>query len=387
MTIMTSPVDLPLLERLPQLWTDSFTWVMNHSTQIMLATLLGAVIVVVLLGAKWFGKRLCERDPKNDRWQSIIGAALSKTRLWFMIAVAAQIVARYAHAPDDLAQTIQFLFVIAATLQAAVFARALILGMVEHRAQSSDEEAALASAMGIIRLLVTFALFAVAIVLILSNLGVNVTGLVAGLGIGGIAIGLAAQGIFADLFAALAILFDRPFRKGDAIRFDTTAGEVEDIGLKSTRIRALTGEQIIIANKQLLEKEIHNLARLNRRRIVTSFGLTYQAPTDTLARMPEMMGEIIASCPPATLIRCGLLAFGASSLDYEVQYDVHSEDYDTVFATRHAVNIAILRRFAAEGINFAYPTQTAFTAAPDGRYILPYAELPVAGPSSLIQNG
>jgi small-conductance mechanosensitive channel len=374
MTNKTDLPDPPLAERLPQLWTDSIGWVANHSTQIALASLLGAIIVAALIVAKWFGKRLCARDPLNNHWQSIIGSALATTRLWFMLAIAAQIVARYAHAPADIAQTIQFLFVIATTLQAAIFARALIIGLIEHRAQSSDEEAALASAMGIIRLLVTFALFAIAIILILSNLGVNVTGLVAGLGIGGIAIGLAAQGIFADLFAALAILFDRPFRKGDSIRYDTTSGNIEDIGLKSTRIRALTGEQIIIANKQLLEKEIHNLARLDRRRIVTTYGLIYQTPVETLDRIPAMMGDIISGCSPATLVRCGMTAFGASSVDFELQYDVHSEDYDVVFATRHSVNIAILRRFAAEGIEFAYPTQTAFTAAPDGKYILPYAE-------------
>lgn len=361
--------DPPLADRLPQLWTDSVGWVVNHSTQIALASLLGALIVVVLLAAKWFGERLCEHDPQSNHWQSIIGSALSKTRLWFMLAVAAQIVARYAHAPDDLAQTIRFIFIIATTLQAAIFARALILGLIEHRAQSADQEAALASAMGIIRLLVTFALFAIAIILILSNLGVNVTGLVAGLGIGGIAIGLAAQGIFADLFAALAILFDRPFRKGDAIRYDTTSGNIEDIGLKSTRIRALTGEQIIIANKQLLEKEIHNLARLDRRRIVTTFGLIHQTPVDLLDRIPAMLAKIIAGCSPATLVRCGMTGFSPSSLDYEVQYDVHSEDYDTVFATRHAVNIAILRSFADEGIRLANPTQIAFTADPDGNLI------------------
>jgi len=373
MNSTADPADPPLAERLAQLWNDSFLWLFNHSTQIALASLLGAVIVLVLLTAKWVGERLCDSDATHNHWRSIIGKALSKTRMWFMVAVAAQIVAVYAHAPGDLAKTIYFLFVIAAALQAAVFARALLLGIIEHRAQGADEHAALASAMGIIRLLVTVALFAIAIILILSNLGVNVTGLVAGLGIGGIAIGLAAQGIFADLFAALAILFDRPFRKGDAIRYDTTSGTIEDIGLKSTRIRALTGEQIIVANKQLLEKEIHNLARLDRRRIVSTFGLIYQTPVETLDRVPAMLREIIAACSPATLVRCGLTTFSPSSLDYEVQYDVHSEDYDVVFATRHVVNIAILRRFAAEGIEFAYPTQTAFTAAPDGRYILPFA--------------
>ena len=123
----------------------------------------------------------------------------------------------------------------------------------------------LANAMAIIRVLVSVALFAIAIILILDNLGVNVTALVAGLGIGGIAIGLAAQGIFSDLFAALSILFDKPFKKGDTIRYDQSTGTVERIGLKTTRLRSLTGEQLIMANTKLLEREIHNLAAAPRR--------------------------------------------------------------------------------------------------------------------------
>ncbi|MFZ4747208.1 MAG: mechanosensitive ion channel family protein [Sphingomonas sp.] len=373
MTNATEAIDPPLGDRVAQLWAENIAWVSNHSTQIILAALIGAFIVAGLMTAKWVGQRIYASAPKHDHWRTTFGKALSKTRLWFMVAVAAQVIAAYADAPPTLARTINFVFVVAATLQAAVFARAVLLGVIEHRARSADEHAALASAMGIIRLLLTFGLFAIAAIFILSNLGVNVTGLIAGLGVGGIAIGLAAQGIFADLFAALAILFDRPFRKGDAIRYDSTSGSVEDIGLKSTRIRALTGEQIIIANKQLLEKEIHNLARLDRRRIVTTYGLIYQTPVETLDRIPAMMSEIISGCSPATLVRCGMTAFGASSVDFELQYDVHSEDYDVVFATRHAVSIAILRRFANESIEFAYPTQTAFTAAPDGKYIMPYA--------------
>ncbi|MEP6785210.1 MAG: mechanosensitive ion channel family protein [Sphingomonadales bacterium] len=372
--------DPPIAERFNQIVTENTDWVVNHSTQIIIACVLGALVFAALLGLKWFSKRLYARDPQNNNWQSVIGKALSRTRTWFMIAVAANVIAGYAHAPDDLATTVRFLFVIATTLQAAVFTRAIIIGVIEHRAHGSAEHAALASAMGIIRLLVTVVLFAVATILILSNLGVNVTGLIAGLGVGGIAIGLAAQGIFADLFAALAILFDRPFGKGDSIKYDNTSGTVEDIGLKSTRIRSLTGEQIIIANKQLLEKEIHNLARLNRRRIVSTFGVIYQVPPEILDRIPEMLSEVISKCSPAKLVRCGLTGFGASSVDYELQYDVYSEDYNIVFATRHAVNIAILRLFASEGIEFAYPTQTAFTAAPDGRYIMPYSDHPPADP-------
>ena len=366
--------DPPLTDRVVQLWRDSGDWVLNHSTQIALAMLMGAAIVAVLLGAKWLGGRICASDPGHSHWRSIIGKALSKTRMWFMIAVAAHIVASYAHAPSDLARTLYFVFVIASTLQAAVFARELILGAIEHRATGRDEHAALASAMGIIRLLVTFALFAIALILILSNLGVNVTGLIAGLGVGGIAIGLAAQGIFADLFAALAILFDRPFRKGDSVKYDKTSGTVEEIGLKSTRIRSITGEQVIIANKQLLEKEIHNLARLSKRRTVVILGLVYRTDIDLLARLPGIVREIVEGCADTTMVRCGLMKFGDSSLDFELQYDVHSEDYQVVFDMRHAVNVAILRKFSELGIEFAYPTQMSITAGPDGGAVVPKAD-------------
>ena len=130
------------------------------------------------------------------------------------------------------------LFVIAFAIQAAIWARELVLGYIEHRVGADDGHTTLGSAVGIIRLLATVALFAIAIILILDNLGVNVTGLVAGLGIGGIAIGLAAQGIFSDLFAALSILFDKPFRRGDSIKFGDVSGNVEQIGLKTTRVCA-----------------------------------------------------------------------------------------------------------------------------------------------------
>ena len=364
-----TPLDMNA--RIATLWIDSANWVTIHSVQIVVAAALAAVVAVILVGAKWVGRRLARKHADHNHWRRIIGGALAKIRLWFVVGVALQVVANYSHAPDDLAKTVYFLFVIAVTLQAAIFAREIILGIVEYRAESSDGHVALASALGIIRLLVTIVLFAVAAILILSNLGVNVTGLIAGLGVGGIAIGLAAQGIFADLFAALAILFDRPFRKGDSIRYDTTAGEVEDIGLKSTRIRAITGEQIIVANKQLLEKEIHNLARLNRRRIVMNFGLVQCTPVDVLDSIPTMIGEVVKSCPPASLVRCGLLNFSPSALDVELQYDVHSEDYDTVFNTRHKISIAILRRFEAENIRLANPTQIAYTASPDGALLMP----------------
>ena len=244
--------------------------------------------------------------------------------------------------------------------------------MIEHRAGGVDQSSGLGSAVGIIRLLVTIAIFAIALIVVLDNLGVNVTGLVAGLGIGGIAIGLAAQGIFADLFSALSIIFDKPFRRGDSIRWDTTTGTVEQIGLKSTRIRAITGEEVVISNTNLLGKELHNMARLNRRRILQQFGIVYQTPPEVCARIPAIVREVIEDCDKCSFLRCGMVAYGASSLDFAFEFDVKSEVWQKVFDARSQVLIALLRRFKEEGIEFANPTQTSFTAAPDGTLIMPY---------------
>src|SRR5690606_11757953 len=161
-----------------------------------------------------------------------------------------------------------------------------------------DAEAnGLASAMGIIKLLVSIAVFAIAAVVILDNLGANVTGLVAGLGIGGIAIGLAAQGIFSDLFAALSILFDKPFRVGDTITYQgkegPVTGTVVRIGLKSTRVLALTGELRIIGNTQLLAQEVTNFMGRQMYRFHLVVGVIYQTPPELLAELPTLMrGEV-----------------------------------------------------------------------------------------------
>ena len=308
-----------------------------------------------------------------------MGAAITRTTNFFIVMTAAKLVDGYARAPVEVTQTINFLFTVAAGFQVAIWAREIILGLVEHRAQSEHYRGeTIANALGIIRLLVTFALFGIAIIVILGNLGFNVTGLVAGLGVGGIAIGLAAQGIFADLFAALAIIFDRPFGKGDVISYDSTTGTVEDIGLKSTRIRPPSGEEHIIANKQLLEKEIRNISRRNHRRNKFVLGIVYQTPPDLIARIPDMLREEVEKLGHE-FAQAGFVGFNASSLDIELEYDTLSPAFATWYKGRNDVGLAILRRFAAEGIEFAYPTQTSFTAAPDGTMILPYPDVQLVG--------
>jgi small-conductance mechanosensitive channel len=357
-----------------QLWGDTLAWLTGNSLNIALAVAAGIAIGLVLLAIRSLGCRLIERSKRGERhWRMLFARVLSKTSFFCSVMASAELVAKHAATPPSLLNVINVLFVIAAAFQAAIWARELIVGLVEHRAGGDEERGSLSSAIGIIRLLVTILLFALAIILILDNLGVNVTGLVAGLGIGGIAIGLAAQGIFSDLFAALSIIFDKPFRKGDTITFGTTTGTVENIGLKSTRIRALTGEEVIISNAKLLEQQVQNWALIDRRRAVMNFGLVYQTKPDVLAQVPLETKEIVEAQPLGSFDRCHAFQFAASSIDFELVFHVESAAYHDLMTVRQAVILGLVRRFAELGIEFAYPTTTNFTAAPDGTMVMPYA--------------
>jgi len=354
---------------------DAARWISASTLEILVAAAIGSGIAFALLALRSLACRLIEQGNAELRWRVTFARVISKTSFFFIVMCSAALDARYAETPPALFRVIMVLFTISAALQGAIWARELILGYVEHRVGHTADSTTLGSAIGIIRLLVSVAVFAIALIIILDNIGVNVTGLVAGLGIGGIAIGLAAQGIFSDLFAALSIIFDKPFRRGDGIRFDDISGSVEQIGLKTTRVRSLAGEEVVVSNAQLLSKQIHNFANLHHRRMILSIGVIYQTPPALLARIPDIIGTIIAQHDDATMVRCGITGFGASSVDFELQFDIHSTDFEKVFGTRHSVCIAILKTFAEEGIEFAYPTQTSFTAAPDGRAIMPYPDV------------
>jgi small-conductance mechanosensitive channel len=310
-----------------------------------------------------------QRESSFTHWPQTIGRVFAATRLWFIVLFAARLVDSYAYPPPMVAQTILTLFIIASSLQGALWIRELILSVIEHRAGGA-EPTALGSAIGIIRLLVTIAIFAIATVHILSNLGVNVTGLIAGLGIGGIAIGLAAKGIFDDLFSALSIIFDRPFQRGDSIKWDKTSGTVETIGLKTTRVRATTGEEVVISNTNLLNKELHNMARLARRRVEFVLHIAYHTPTEVLRAMQGDIKRVVESIDKCKLVRCGIADFAAPTIEVKVEFDVQSRDWDKVFQARHDVAVALLGAFEQAGIEFA---------GPDGKSITPPVVTPPPG--------
>jgi small-conductance mechanosensitive channel len=257
------------------------------------------------------------------------------------------VVATYADLPHKAARLIDILFVIAFAIQGAVWGRELILGVIGRKVAEENGSGSLASATAIIRVLVSVALFSIAGILILDNVGVNVTALVAGLGIGGIAIGLAAQGIFSDLFAALSILFDRPFKKGDTIRYDGSTGTVERIGLKTTRLRSISGEQLIMANTKLLEREIHNLAQAKARRITIYLAVGGNTSGAAVGKVADAAAEAVSAQKGCKLVRCGLAGAGSGALAYDLVYDDSTTNADTLARNRSAILHALIDQLDA----------------------------------------
>jgi small-conductance mechanosensitive channel len=348
--------------RLGEFYSQAVDWLLAHWLQIAFATTAGIVVYLLLNGLRSWSMKHCWRGKGVAIWYSVFGRALGKTGQPFMILAAARLVVGYSDAPPGLTITIVTLFTIVAVFQTAVWLREIVFGFIENRTLNEAYHGqALVSALGIIRLLLSIALFAIAIVVVLGNIGVNVTGLVAGLGVGGVAIGLAAQGIFADLFAALAILFDRPFQVGDLIAYDkgSSSGTVEAIGLKSTRIRGAGGEERIIANRKLLDFEILNTTRRRHNRFKFDFFLSYATPPDVVLRVPALLKEAVES-EGYGLVHGGLNGFGPYGLSYDVEYD--SVDTDFPAEARDKVAAAVLQRLRDHNIGFAYPAQVSLVA-------------------------
>ena len=327
---------------------DRFTsWLDANRDGLLTGVLVGAILVALMLMLRSYGERSVRRDPLGMGWRAVIGRVLAKTSVAFMILAAAEVVATYAELPHKAARLIYIFFVIAFAIQGAVWGRELVLGVIGRKVAEENGSGALSSAMAIIRVLVSVALFSIAGILILDNVGVNVTALVAGLGIGGIAIGLAAQGIFSDLFAALSILFDRPFKKGDTIRYDGSTGTVERIGLKTTRLRSTTGEQLIMANTKLLEREIHNLAQAKARRITIYLAVGGDTSGAAVDRVAEAATEAVSAQKGCKLVRCGLSGAGSAALAYDLVYDDSTTSADTLARNRSAILHALIDRLGA----------------------------------------
>jgi small-conductance mechanosensitive channel len=214
-----------------------------------------------------------------------------------------------------------------------------------------------AAAVGFIARMV---LWIVILLMILENLGVNITALVASLGIGGIAVALAVQNILGDLFASLSIVLDKPFVIGDFIIVDKYLGAIEHVGLKTTRIRAQSGEQLVFSNADLLKSRIQNMARMTRRRAVFAIGVTYDTPTTKLRLIPPMLTEIVKAQAPVTFDRAHFSGMTGSSLNFEVVYWVETADYNRFMDIQQEIFLQLIDRLKEQEIEFAFPSQTLY---------------------------
>lgn len=210
-------------------------------------------------------------------------------------------------------------------------------------------------------------LWTVFLLAVLSNLGVNITAFVASLGIGGVAVALAVQNILGDLFASLSIAVDKPFEVGDFIGVGEFAGTVQYVGLKTTRIQSISGEQIVMSNADLLKQVLKNYKRMDERRVVFAFGLTYGITPEQAGQVPQIVKRLVDEDDKLRFDRAHLKGFGDSSLDYEVVYFVKEPGYVAYMDAQQRLNIGLMRELAALGVDFAFPTRTVIVANAGGR--------------------
>lgn len=329
-------------------------WLRTDSLEALMAVGVGVLLFLLLRAVRGAGCRLLERGQEPARWRSVVARVARRTHSFFLVALSADLVVNVVAPPGALLSAVDFVFTVAAVIQGAIWLRELVLVLIAHRAdRGHPDQSTLANAMGVIRILVNVVVWAIAVILVLDNLGVNVTALVAGLGIGGIAIGLAAQGIFSDLFAALAIIFDRPFRRGDTIQYGTTIGTVEAIGLKTTRLRALSGEQVVMANTKLLEQEVRNLRLIEERRIALILPLAPNTAAEKLAQVPELLRAVVESQKATRFDHAWLIGVTDGSIDVELVFFMTQPEADLMTLTRHHVLIEAMRVLQTHEIAFA----------------------------------
>lgn len=281
------------------------------------------------------------------------------TQLVLVLAVSIFVASKQLELPDKANAFLAAAAGIATIVQVGLWLNALMtFWLNQYRGRATRENAGVATSVDAMGFLGKIALWTLVLLLALDNLGVNVTALVAGLGVGGIAVALAVQNILGDLFASLSIVVDKPFVIGDFIIVDEYMGTVEHIGLKTTRIRSLGGEQIIFSNGDLLKARLRNYKRMYQRRAVFGFGVLYETHPDELERIPALLRTIIEAQPLARFDRAHFMRFSESSLDFEVVYWVLDPDHNKYMDIQQAINLELVRVFVKMNIGFAYPTRT-----------------------------
>ena len=337
----------------------------------------GIVLVLLLAIAlvRYYGSRAIARVALRSqaRWGELLAETVRATSLLLLLPVALHAGASALDLPARLERLVQLAAVVGLLLQAGVWANRWLTRWLGQRLELSRErEPKEATALGLLGFSARIAVWSLVVLLSLEQLGFDITALIAGLGIGGVAVALAVQNVLGDLFASLSIVLDKPFEVGDFIVVDGLRGTIERVGIKSTRVRSLDGELLVFSNADLLKSRIRNFQRMRERRVQFTIGVVYQTPLATLRAIPGILREIIERGEKTRFERAHFKEYGESALVFEIVYHVLDRDYNIYMDVQQAINLALFERFAREGVEFAYPTRTVHLAAPDGAAVAPF---------------
>jgi small-conductance mechanosensitive channel len=332
------------------------------------AWLIAIAVLLVLIAVVWLVrrvlairvKRLAERTTTT--WDNLLVSVVHDVRLWLIFPALVYVAAKSLLLPAAVDKTIQVIAVVGVSLQLLLTSRLVIdfvlnLLLKRVRATEGKPDPTVASSLGVLRAIAFAVIGVIVLMLALDNLGIAITPMLTGLGIGGIAVALAVQNILGDLFGSLTIILDKPFVVGDFIIVGDKLGTVEKIGVKTTRVRALSGEQLVFSNNDLLSSRIQNYKRMFKRRIVFEVGVIYETTPEQLRQIPMIIREAVEKQEKTSFDRSHFKAFGNYSLDFETVYFVTVPDYNTYMDVQQAINLHIFEQFAAAGVSFAYPTQ------------------------------
>jgi len=287
-------------------------------------------------------------------------ALLDATTRIFMFAVATYLAMRWLRIPPQADRYLDTAILVVVWWQVALWLTAAVRHAIDTRRAHSLAGAEGAASLNILRFVGVLLVWVIAFLMLLTNLGVQIGPLIAGLGVGGIAIALAVQNVLGDLFASLSIALDKPFRVGDFLVIGEEKGTVEQIGIKSTRLRSLSGEQIVMSNGDLLKSRVRNYGLLYERRASFSIGIVYETPRETVREVPALIEAAIRAQPKTRFDRAHFASFGDSALLFEAVYYVLDAQYNTFMNIQQAINLQLMDDFAARGIEFAYPTSRQF---------------------------
>ncbi|MBN2486976.1 MAG: mechanosensitive ion channel family protein [Bacteroidales bacterium] len=334
----------------------------------VLSYLLAVLLFIVLYTAiRIFRKIVLKRLHKwsegtESTFDDFIVRMVERSVLPLLVFMAFYISVTNLNLSDRLEKVLRAVSVVVITF----FALRLLISAIRYFIESKitkldNSEAKLKQVKGIMTI-ITIVIWILGFVFLLDNFGYDITALVTGLGIGGIAIALAAQNILGDLFNYFVIFFDRPFEVGDFIIIDDKKGSVEAIGIKTSRIRSITGEQLVVANSDLSSSRVHNFKRMEKRRALFRLGVTYQTSFESLKIIPTIIKDIVLENADVEFDRAHFFEYGAFSLNFEVVYFIYGADYVKYMDIQQSINLRIFEEFSKRGIEFAYPTQTLFMA-------------------------